>query len=679
LRRAKIIFTISESKITEGKKGEILSQFEQVTKLFCNLDFLKSSLYLVITKGTEFIQKEDIEDIEINLQNLIDLEDQPNQNQSIEEIIATLIENKRIGLFPKPNREGPIEQVVFREILSDLNHVPESEIGAVNLEISASAKVFINGTFIKMNACVASRLRDISEKIISQLCNRKVDIAKDLTEVRKFCGLLLNKVPLAFSLNDHSKLGILNEVVNYADKIIEVSNRNGIIELVEDCQKLKRYVHYIEKLLELFPENTLDSDNWNQEVQNLRRQIVDILRVSDEINGNTIIFRGILISVAQIKAKIMARSQINWNRLEIYCLNTFFLDEDLIFPGVDVLITAPTWVMYTAAEINLSGKDQAEVPQVNENKDGKPGLPGGNSGNFVGICQTFVGQRLLRMRLRGGKGGQGSGGKDGKVGDAGADGDLEKVKNRDPSLMISKEILYRPTSVVYSMLTWNATFSEVYESRGKCGKRGEDGGRGGSGGIGGKGGYALLLIGQEAWELDHKRLQTGDGERGQNGASGNGGQGGNGGKSYVARYFNDIVLPEFRDQDYWRSRRTAKKIMNAPRTVSRGILHAGMIATHVTLPAFLPAIALVQLGVSFHLSNINSHWKEPPEGCFELEKEGKCGKTPQEKNSHGLVGPRSSNFDINHEKTILIQNYINYNADIQQNDKLKSLIKNIVF
>jgi len=62
-----------------------------------------------------------------------------------------------------------------------------------------------------------------------------------------------------------------------------------------------------------------------------------------------------------------------------------------------------------------------------------------------------------------------------------------------------------------------------------------------------------------------------------------------------------------------------------------------------------------------------------------LEKEGKCGKTPQEKNSHGLVGPRSNNFDINHEKTILIQNYMNYNADIQQNDKLKSLIKNIVF
>jgi len=494
-----------------------------------------------------------------------------------------------------------------------------------------------------------------------------------LTQVYRFCGLLLNeKIPLSFS--GPSNDAILGGIINFADNIIEISNNN---ETITDCNNLKKYTLYLKELLEICPENPLYCDNWNQEANSLRKAIEDIRRVSGKITGNTLIFRAIVMSALQIKKGIEEKGLKNLKRVEVYCQNTFFLDEDLILPGVDLLIISPTWVMYAPAQINLSGKEQTDMPERSENKDGEPGLPGRNSGNFVGVCKKFMGLsfKKLKLILKGGKGGKGLNGRFGRAGSAGVDGDLDRIKNRDPSIMKSKEILYRPTSMAYSMLTWNATFSEVYESRGEDGQNGEDGGRGGSGGFGGKGGYAYFFIGEEPVALSDESLQAGDGGLGEPGAGGDGGPGGDGGKTYEARYFNDIVLPEFRDKDYWRSKRIPKKILNGPRTVSRCVMHAGMIATKVTFPVFLPAIALLQFGMSWHLANINSHWKNPPESCFKFENEGEQGQTPEEKNYDGLINPQPNNFEINHEKAKLCENYINDYSVISLDDPLKCIKK----
>jgi len=514
LKRGKVILTISESSITGQKKTEIQTLFEQMIRLFSSLDFLKSSLYLVVTKGTEYPRRENIRYIEKRLRILTE----DHSNPRIKEVVDALIENKRIGLFAKPFQEGPVEQVIFQDIISDLRRLAESEIGVVNLEISASARDFVNTILKRLNKQISFDLEGISEKILSQLCRDKVNRAESLTEINLFCGDLLSRIPQEFTRTGIPQDEVLNRIDEYADRIIEISQEYNIQKLVERCQELKKYLHYIHELLRISPDNTLDCVDWNEKAIILRRRISGFLHVLDEMKNDTLIFHGFLISAVQVRRKIAERNiQENLRRVEIYCLNRLFLDAGLTLEGVDLLIISPNWVISAPIIVNLSGKDQRKLPERNDNKDGNPGLPGGNSGNFLGVGRAFNNLDFLRLTLKGGRGGQGIKGRDGECGSAGADGDLALVKSRDEKVLISKEISYDAKSLTYSMLTWNATFHEVYESKGEPGGDGENGGRGGFGGLGGKGGRALLLIGEECYEFDSERLEIGDGERGQGG------------------------------------------------------------------------------------------------------------------------------------------------------------------
>ncbi len=679
LRRVKVVLTIAEHTIMLERENGVFNEIEQITRLFANQDFLRSNLYLVVTKSRGVTERDDIKE---RLARLL-AEDHDGNRINIKEVVESSIENDRIGLFPMPYRYGPIEKGIFQEIIRGLNQVPETnDVGQVKIEVSARAEIFVSRVFIKLQNCITYQLVKISKQIISQLCNKRIDVAKNLNEIYSFLKHLSNRIPSNFACNNKNesltKIEILDRVSTYADQIIELSRQDRTLEeLVESCQELKKYKNYLLELLRIFPESVFTSESWSNETYNLQRRISDFLQISEELNEGTLIFRGILVGTARINKIIKKKNLQNFNRVEIYCLNTLFLDEELTFRGNDLFIIAPTWIMYSEVKINLTGKDQENLPESeNNNKDGEPGLPGGNSGNFVGIGTTFVSLRFLKLVLNGGQGGRGLDGKEGERGLPGSDGNLVEVQNRVETKRVSKEPRYGGGSLVYSLLTFNAKFEEVYESQGEIGGKGEEGGKGGCGGQGGRSGKAFIFIGRDPANPKDVRLEAKDGPEGVPGEGGRGGQGGQGGTTFRGVYVNDIVLPELRSKSYWKSKSIPKRVMAAPRSASRCLLHAAMMASHVATPVFLPVVGLFQLGLSFHLSNINSKWKQKPEECSESQGEqGESGAKPDEKNCENRPPPDQNNFDHEGEKRILSLNYNNYYSETQQAFRFKSLIK----
>jgi len=677
LNKVKIVLTVTEHTVMRERQNGILSELDQITRLFCNPEFLKSSLYLVVTKGPKETEKEDVI---YRLRRLT--EDQPNE--IIKEIVKYLIENDRIGLFSVPCEYGLIKREIFEEIRENLVRIPDGNLmNQVRMEISKSGKDLVDRVFTKLQRCITHQLAQMSEKILNQVCSKEIEIARHINEVYEFTRKLLKKTPSNFARMNNSasrsKDEILNEVKSYANNIIEIEI------LKEDCEELIRLVCYVEELLKISPEKNLDCTSWNDEVLALQRQLGSLMEISDKLIGSSLVLKGIVIDTRYIQKMVLKQKEQEIKRIEVYCLNKFFGDDNLVLPGIDLLIISPTWFISNDMEINLSGRDQQALPQETpldndddekkSDKDGKPGLPGGNSGNFICMGNEFMNVSWMKLVLNGGRGGQGSEGKEGECGISGIDGDFDPVKQRDTKCMISKELCYSASSVLCSMVTLNGKFNEIYESKGEVGGRGKDGGKGGCGGRGGRNGQAFISIGKGLAEIEEQIVLEADaGPDGIAGASGKGGAGGRGGKSYKATYFNEMVLPEFRDKHFWTSRSTSKRILSAPRSASRGALHAAIIAAHIPIPILLPLLTAFQLCVSSHAAIANSRWEQAPEKSFDFEESGECGKTPEEKNYFNMIDPEPNSFNGILEKMKLNEKYLEYYSETEM---FKSLIKSI--
>ena len=73
---------------------------------------------------------------------------------------------------------------------------------------------------------------------------------------------------------------------------------------------------------------------------------------------------------------------------------------------------APNWEMCNDIYIDISGRNaRARASAQAKRKDGKPGFPGGNAGNFYGIGINFNNGKIS-FNLNGGKGGDGQNGAD---------------------------------------------------------------------------------------------------------------------------------------------------------------------------------------------------------------------------------------------------------------------------
>ena len=243
-------------------------------------------------------------------------------------------------------------------------------------------------------------------------------------------------------------------------------------------------------------EKRIDSENDKQDVKKSALETVKSAAFNSQWTWQCIDLRGRF--GLEIRGDIVRTSDFIYSPsrcedkidfVEIYALNTIFIDANISFVGekLQVTIIAPSWQVIGSKYINLNGKtgEAHKEPKakkgytqgIKNGKDGKAGLPGGLGGSFYGIAKTVVNPENLKISVNGGNGAAGQDGGNG----------ADSIPR-----MISA------------------------------------GGTGGNGGLGGRGGkkgdFKLFILGSEETKSLIK-IENSDGENGLDGAGGQGGLG----------------------------------------------------------------------------------------------------------------------------------------------------------
>ncbi|RZF40842.1 hypothetical protein LSTR_LSTR003352 [Laodelphax striatellus] len=283
--------------------------------------------------------------------------------------------------------------------------------------------------------------------------------------------------------------------------------------------------------------------------------------------------KGFQIRIAEINLENLSDSHCNnipVKEVALLAVETIFLDEDTTdsFNGVNMFIAAPKWVVIGQRRIVLSGKSG---PQANHSYDdgenGKPGLPGDNSGSFFGIGLQFLNGENLYIEMNGGRGGHGSNGAKGAKGDNGRDAgeilglglysDKDKILTFNEGfesdalesglLIVAEE---RKLIMAYCPPDDKEVSTRVglVRKEGECGVEGHPGGLGGEAGIGGFAGDMQLV---ELGDVSRINIQNKTGSFGTRGSKGENGDKGEDGVECICVQVEGFSGSS-RDRSYWK-------------------------------------------------------------------------------------------------------------------------------
>ena len=232
-----------------------------------------------------------------------------------------------------------------------------------------------------------------------------------------------------------------------------------------------------------------------------------------EYANGILTIKGTLVGTSDINAAL--RHHPNPIKINVYGLNTLFLDEDITSHGTSLHLLAPQWKVIGTRKIDLSGKNGVHGdrglnvswissssdldPRIHlSGTDGQPGKPGSNGGHFYGRGFTFHNLTQFTTKTDGGNGGNGGPGGNGR------EGESSKTKYPQP----------------YKTVQISETEQHHYYDNGwSDAEPGGNGGRGGAKGIGGYAGDSFLD--EHPWNSAPQ-----NGEPGVNGSPGKHGKGG---------------------------------------------------------------------------------------------------------------------------------------------------------
>lgn len=126
--------------------------------------------------------------------------------------------------------------------------------------------------------------------------------------------------------------------------------------------------------------------------------------------GDSMTVKGNFIKSSDLQPSACSSDSVS--KLNVFALNTFFVDDDLNLNGYEELnIVADKWEILRSTLFNLNGLDgEEQAPPNAEGRTGESGKAGTNAGNFFGSANKIINGHLLRVSLNGGQGANGQDG-----------------------------------------------------------------------------------------------------------------------------------------------------------------------------------------------------------------------------------------------------------------------------
>jgi len=533
--RVKIVFTMTYEDL-DKRPEDLFSALEQFRSVFSEPQFLTSSLFLVITKAPS---AKTLLMLKHKLDNFTQWK---KVHPDTKKIISGLLKNSAFEMFYAAENTGRVDDESKKRILKKLQDLQYFQREKVGLRVSDQSNELIgkivDDTFQGFDMQIKGLVEAIED--IYQRNLKNIDAAdyfrlRDLKETLKV-------------IHESENLMDFSEKIY---ELLEYEKQYDGVGLLEEIKDFSQEISFAMNLMQVSPIITLDTNPWYAKIEALEQEFSELLKIEEiRIGEKTIIIKGFFINLSEVNKPWRSSSfyhGIKNANIEIYAYSAVILNENIKGYGQNLTIVSPQWIVTSPHwTIDLSGYD-AKDPNSSyfmNHIDGVIGLPGKNSGHFMGIGSKFEGMKNLTIRANGGKGGPGGKGKDGTNGKGGMNGNKFAVENLDSGVLKSS------IPMNASLLGMKKLYQETYESRGTRGTNGTDGGKGGQGGFGGYFGE-VRMIGVP--EDDLPKIERQMGRKGEDGEGGKAGKGGIGGLSFCGEYVNEKFMGMSRGQNsYWK-------------------------------------------------------------------------------------------------------------------------------
>ncbi|CAG8575190.1 13644_t:CDS:1 [Dentiscutata heterogama] len=616
VKKLKVVVVVSEYVIKSTRKKEFLNLINNIGETFKNTDELVQGLCLVITKNNKL----DARKVRVCFHKILEEQgDQENFSQSKKKILNFLSSSEsQIVFFNAPQQEDKVSDTDKSSILESIEKISYLKGLDPNILLGDGPKLYIKDLVEKFHVDIKNYIlvkfypavQSYLETLIDTHLGTIKELRKSLTDVSDQL------------MNIHEKPQHFEDNLQQILLIVEFIQRN---DLKEELLKKFSLLNFFNLVKPESLEIKGNTSSWYNYISELINEIEALTSFNVYSQESLLTIEGIIIGIEDLNTAMNDQEISEISEINMFSLNSLFIDKDIIAPGINLALISPKLRVIGKRTINLKGnpgplhqpnkandgisftkeriynevydevndristqiideiaftKEKINDEAINEissteerieekmnGKDGLPGQPGYNGGNFYAKGCIFFDLSSLTINVSGGDGCQGQDGGDGAKGFDGIDCGEDFVKNKENSALISREKIRALSSrgnekagVVNKALvctvkftkflfTFNDKHEETYEYF-DPGQKGGNGGRGGIGGIGGKPGSVIF---DSPSQLLESPIILKESKRGANGKRGNAGHGGKNGPKYRGVYINERVFPTFRGYNEFNS------------------------------------------------------------------------------------------------------------------------------
>ncbi|CAG8577199.1 2264_t:CDS:1 [Dentiscutata erythropus] len=716
VEKLKILLVVSESIIKSTRKKEFLNLINNLGETFKNIDEFVRGLCLVITKSNKL----DVRKVRNCFRKILEeYDNQESFSQPKREILNFLSSTEsQIVIFNAPDQEGPISDTDKYSILESIERISYLTNLEPSILLDDKSKLYIN-------SLVEIFYDDLKNYILLKFYPAIQNYFETLIDTHRGTAKELRN-----SLNEFSKK--FKSIYDVPEKFEE--NLQQILLIVEHIQSndLKKELLKNISLLNFFKlvkhesfEIKGNTSSWYSYISELINELEILTSFKIHNHGHKLTLEGIILGTEDL---ITAMNNQELSEINVFSLNSLFIDQDINAPGINLTLISPQWRVVSKRLINLKGytgfshnpnkadDGMSSIEKLNINGEdglpGLPGLPGYYGGNFYGKGNNFFNLSSLIINTSGGDGGQGQDGGNGANGLDGNNLDEEFTKNKEYFEFISREkvkifssdeekvdfldkVIKCVEKCAKFVITFNDKHEETYEYF-DPGQRGGNAGRGGIGGFGGKPGSILF---DSSSKLLENPIIFKESKRGANGKGGKPGLGGKNGPKYRGVYINERVFPALRGikefdtkcdvSDGLLESTRATVAPAASLTITGSVVGAAEVAKKTffekilidlglvssplafSVPAAFAGLGIalvVQAGCSVVSANLSSGWKEVP---HKVDNEKFNERAPEGKLLDGLNENNIKiSFDIlpritSKEKEKLYEKFYNQNQNFR--------------
>lgn len=440
---AKILLAISEGILYEDQPNAFQNLFNQIAGVFPNIDQLKESLSVVITKNVmrnpvarlKFLEKKG------DLQKL---------TAPAKDLLRFIVDNskKRIALFPAPEDDDyKFDRDSIFEIIAAT--VPTLN-PTVMPYLNDSSQLLVSNFVQKLNDDAVDFLKREGAQQVIDFCKNEIDnYHGSIATLRTNLGQVIQDLRLLQNVSVKAK-----DFADTFDKFFRANNPlRKIIEGLDFLKSIKDDVIY-------------NIPSWSQALNSTIDMLDNLIKVPQPVYDATtqiLSLKGTLVGTKDIKA--ILKNHPSPVRIDIQALNTLIIDKNITSHGTSCSFIAPFWKVKGTKTIDLSGNPGNPIAiQAVTGTDGQSGNPGGSGGHFYGKGNEFnfpnaQTNNMLTINTTGGTGGDGQLGGKGKDGENGKDEEYPSADKgplyKESTSSLPGHVFFNPNSPVSFNLGWN--------------------------------------------------------------------------------------------------------------------------------------------------------------------------------------------------------------------------------